>query len=94
MKRHAIHGGEGDGATVVISSKVREGGEEDYRRWQRRMTEAMHLEEVCPLLEESPALEVLAGRGPAGEVVTAVISHQVRPGRELEFLHWQEASSG
>ncbi|WP_328808634.1 antibiotic biosynthesis monooxygenase [Nonomuraea montanisoli] len=136
MKRHAIPGGEGDGATVVISSKVREGGEEDYRRWQRRMTEAMHgfagfegadvyppipgeqgswvvvcrfssagrltgwldsevrarlLEEVRPLLEEPSALEVLAGRGPAGDVVTAVISHQVRPGREREFARWQEA---
>ncbi|MCP2351945.1 antibiotic biosynthesis monooxygenase [Nonomuraea roseoviolacea] len=135
MKRHAIPGSDGDGATVVISSKVREGGEEEYRRWQRRMTDAMHafpgfegaevyppipgeqgswvvvcrfssagrltgwldsevrarlLAEVRPLLEEPSALEVLAGRGPGGDAVTAVISHRVRPGREREFLRWQE----
>ncbi|NUW33238.1 antibiotic biosynthesis monooxygenase [Nonomuraea sp. SMC257] len=59
--------------------------------WLDSEVRARLLEEVRPLLEEPSALEVLAGRGPAGDVVTAVISHQVRPGREREFARWQEA---
>ncbi|MER6945319.1 antibiotic biosynthesis monooxygenase [Nonomuraea sp. NPDC000554] len=48
------------------------------------------LEEVRPLLEEPSALEVLAGRTPGSEAVTAVISHNVRPGRERDYTRWQE----
>jgi antibiotic biosynthesis monooxygenase (ABM) superfamily enzyme len=119
---------------VVISSKVREGIEADYRRWQRKINDAMRsfpgflglevyppipgeqqawvvvfrfsstgaltgwldsetrrrlLDEVRPLLEEPPELEVLAGEPPAGEAVTAMISHDVRRGRERDFQRWQ-----
>ncbi|MBN6054868.1 antibiotic biosynthesis monooxygenase, partial [Nonomuraea sp. RK-328] len=59
--------------------------------WLDSEVRARLLREVRSLLEEPSALEVLAGRGPAGEAVTAVISHRVRPGREREFLRWQEA---
>ncbi|MER5997017.1 antibiotic biosynthesis monooxygenase [Nonomuraea angiospora] len=121
--------------TVVISSKVREGREDDYRRWQQKTNESMRsfagfegaeayppipgeqpswvsvfrfssiarltgwlnsesrralLDEVRPLLEEPPAMEVLAGRTPDSEAVTAVISHDVRPGREDDYTRWQD----
>jgi antibiotic biosynthesis monooxygenase (ABM) superfamily enzyme len=41
VKAHSDCEPEGDGATVVISSKVREGRAEDYRRWQEKMNGAM-----------------------------------------------------
>jgi uncharacterized protein len=131
-----VHRGPGDGvATVVISSKVREGREADYRRWQQKINETVRsfsgfegsevyppipgeqhawvvvfrfsstgeltrwldsetrrrlLDEVHPLLEEPSELEVLAGEPPARGAVTAVISHNVRPGRERDFLRWQD----
>ncbi|MCF6470995.1 antibiotic biosynthesis monooxygenase [Nonomuraea sp. MG754425] len=120
---------------MVISSKVREGRADDYRRWQQKLNESMRsfagfeeaeayppvpgeqpswvsvfrfsdiarltgwlnsesrtalLEEVQPLLDEPPALEVLAGRTAGAEAVTAVISHSVRPGREDDYAHWQD----
>ncbi|MFH8787000.1 antibiotic biosynthesis monooxygenase [Streptomyces roseoverticillatus] len=43
--------------------------------------------------EEAPTQEVLRGGSPAErapETVTAVISHDVKPGREEGFLRWQE----
>jgi antibiotic biosynthesis monooxygenase (ABM) superfamily enzyme len=52
------------------------------------------LTEVRPLLERAPRQEVLAGgEVPAPEReegVTAVISHDVRPGREADFERWQD----
>ncbi|WP_058041134.1 antibiotic biosynthesis monooxygenase [Streptomyces roseifaciens] len=45
------------------------------------------------LFEEDPTQEVLRGGTTAEqtpETVTAVISHQVKPGREEGFLRWQE----
>ncbi|MFI1436602.1 antibiotic biosynthesis monooxygenase [Streptomyces lydicus] len=50
------------------------------------------LDEAQGLFEGPPTLEVLRGGGPAdeaAEAVTAVISHEVRPGREQQFLQWQ-----
>lgn len=125
----------GDVATVVISLKVGEGKEDDYRRWQARVTDTVRgftgfedaelhqpdsgeenvwvvvyrfsgverltawldsgvrrelIEEGRPLFEEDPRQEVLVGEAPARDVVTAVISHEVRPGREWDFRRWQE----
>ncbi|RVX46851.1 hypothetical protein EDD27_9763 [Nonomuraea polychroma] len=131
-----VRGGPGGGAaTVVISLKVREDREADYRRWQQKINDTVRsypgfegsdvyppisgeqhawvvvfrfsstgeltgwldsetrrrlLDEVGPLLEEPPGLEVLAGEPPAREAVTAVISHKVRPGRERDFQRWQD----
>ncbi|MFI1253027.1 antibiotic biosynthesis monooxygenase [Streptomyces netropsis] len=51
------------------------------------------LAEGRELFEEPPTQEVLRGGAPAEqapETVTAVISHVVRPGREKDFLRWQE----
>ncbi|ACZ86232.1 hypothetical protein Aros01_04018 [Streptosporangium roseum] len=120
---------------MVISSKVREGHEGDYRRWQEKMHDAMRsstgfegaevyppapgeqstwvvvfrfsgidgltgwlnselrgklLDEVRPLLEEPAALEILAGETPPRDTVTVVVSHSVRPGRERDYLRWQD----
>lgn len=125
-------------ATVVSSQKVREGRDEEYRRWQDKTNRVVRdfdgfegtetyppdpgeerewvvvfrftrmeqltawldsgarrelLAEVRPLLERAPTQEVLAG----GEVpapdreegVTAVISHDVRPGKGADFERWQ-----
>ncbi|MBB4893476.1 hypothetical protein FHS39_002507 [Streptomyces olivoverticillatus] len=44
------------------------------------------------LFEGPPAQEVLRGGAPAEqapETVTAVVSHEVKPGREEDFLRWQ-----
>ncbi|MEH0415294.1 hypothetical protein [Streptomyces scabiei] len=131
-------------ATVVTSQKVREGLDDEYRRWQEKMNQVVRhfdgfagtetyppgppgsgeerqwvvvfrfsdmdqltawldsttreelLTEGRPLLEGSPRQEVLAGSEPAvpdrEEGVTAVISHDVRQGKEEDFEHWQTKS--
>ncbi|MEU4213260.1 antibiotic biosynthesis monooxygenase [Streptomyces sp. NPDC026206] len=51
------------------------------------------LAEGRSLFEGPPAQEVLRGGAPAEqapETVTAVVSHEVKPGREEGFLRWQE----
>lgn len=51
------------------------------------------LQEASELFDGPPKQEVLQGGTPAQQapdVVTAVISHEVRPGHEQAFLNWQE----
>ncbi|MGI8334106.1 antibiotic biosynthesis monooxygenase [Actinomadura scrupuli] len=48
------------------------------------------LDEGLPLFDGPAKQEVLTGGAPSREVVTAVISHRVRPGREEEFARWQD----
>ncbi|MEU8997631.1 antibiotic biosynthesis monooxygenase [Streptomyces caniferus] len=51
------------------------------------------LDEARGLFEGPPTQEVLQGGSPAqppADVVTAVISHDVKPGAEQGFLSWQE----
>ncbi|MGI5403458.1 antibiotic biosynthesis monooxygenase [Streptomyces sp. CA-135486] len=48
------------------------------------------LDEGRPLFDGTPTQEVLAGGTPAEDVVTAVISHDVLPGRERDFMRWQD----
>lgn len=43
-----------------------------------------------PVVRGSPTQEVLTGGTPVQDVFTAVISHAVLPGREREFVRWQE----
>ncbi|MGW3421183.1 antibiotic biosynthesis monooxygenase [Streptomyces phaeochromogenes] len=46
-----------------------------------------------PLFDGTPTQEVLVGGTPPPpdeEAVTAVISHEVRPGREEDFMRWQD----
>ncbi|MER5392498.1 antibiotic biosynthesis monooxygenase [Saccharopolyspora sp. NPDC002686] len=122
------------GATVLISLTVREGREDDYRRWQQKVDQAAGgfsgfeaaeqypptsdeqnswsvvfrfstidqltawlnsaerqelLAEGDDLFEGAATQEILAGEPPTRDVVTAVVSHDVRPGRERDFRHWQ-----
>ncbi|MCW2918757.1 MAG: putative rane protein [Actinomycetia bacterium] len=124
----------GNVATVVIHTKVRDGREDDYRRWQEKVNDIargfdgfedteMHppvpgeenvwvivyrfsnidqltawlnsrsrqelLDEGRSLFDGPAKQEVLAGEAPARDVVTAVIPHEVRPGREQDFVGWQ-----
>ncbi|MCQ4042603.1 antibiotic biosynthesis monooxygenase [Streptantibioticus rubrisoli] len=48
------------------------------------------LDEGNALLEGPPTQEVLTGGAPAQDAVTAVVSHEVRPGREQDFARWQD----
>lgn len=122
-------------ATVVTSQKVVPGCEEEYKRWQERVNQAVRefdgfegtesyppdsrednqwvvvfrfsdverlltwlksgtrrelLHEGRSLFEEEPSQEVLSGGRPAQEAVTAVVSHEVKAGRERDFVSWQE----
>jgi uncharacterized protein len=61
--------------------------------WLDSGTRRELLDEARPLFEEAPTQEVLRGGGtvqkePQG--VTAVISHEVRPGKEEGFARWQD----
>ncbi|QKV97387.1 antibiotic biosynthesis monooxygenase [Streptomyces sp. NA02950] len=60
--------------------------------WLRSSVRQELLDEGRPLFEAPPTQEVLSGGTPAEEpeVVTAVISHEVRPGYEQPFLRWQD----
>jgi antibiotic biosynthesis monooxygenase (ABM) superfamily enzyme len=134
MESPASIGLNGNVASVVIYLKVREGREEEYRRWQERIDAAARgfdgfedtevypagpdepgawvvvyrfrdvgrltawlnsavrralLDEGGPLFDGPAKQEVLAGGAPSREVVTAVISHRVRPDREEGFVRWQ-----
>lgn len=124
----------GDVATVVISLRVGEGKEKEFRSWQDGVTDTVRgfagfedaelhepdsgeenawvmvyrfsdidrltawldsgtrqelLEKGRHLFEEEPRQEVLVGEAPVRDAVTAVISHEVRPGRERDFVRWQ-----
>ncbi|MEV0401500.1 antibiotic biosynthesis monooxygenase [Actinoallomurus sp. NPDC050550] len=48
------------------------------------------LDEGRPLFDGPAKQEVLAGEAPRQDAITAVISHRVRPGREQDFVRWQE----
>ncbi|MFB6538303.1 antibiotic biosynthesis monooxygenase [Streptomyces noursei] len=47
------------------------------------------IEQGRDLFEEPPAQEVLVGGTPVQDSVTAVISHEVRPDQEQDFVRWQ-----
>ncbi|MEW1654712.1 antibiotic biosynthesis monooxygenase [Streptomyces sp. NPDC093707] len=48
------------------------------------------IEQGRDLFEEPPAQEVLVGGTPVHDSVTAVISHEVRPDQEQDFVQWQD----
>ncbi|XVQ10892.1 antibiotic biosynthesis monooxygenase [Spirillospora sp. CA-255316] len=58
--------------------------------WLTSGTRRRLIDEGRGLFEEEPAQEVLSGGAPAREAVTAVVSHEVRTGREDDFLQWQQ----
>ncbi|WP_171074863.1 antibiotic biosynthesis monooxygenase [Nonomuraea basaltis] len=57
--------------------------------WLTSGTRHRLLDEGRELFEEEPSQEVLSGGVAAQEAVTAVVSHEVRTGREQDFLRWQ-----
>jgi antibiotic biosynthesis monooxygenase (ABM) superfamily enzyme len=69
-------------------------GTDQLTAWLDSATRRELLAEGSDLLDGTPTQEILAGghiEEPDGEEgVTAVISHDVRPGREREFERWQE----
>lgn len=61
--------------------------------WLDSRTRQDLLAEARPLFEEEPTQEVLRGGAPVEkerEAVTAVISHELKPGKEEAFLRWQK----
>ncbi|MFC3573379.1 antibiotic biosynthesis monooxygenase [Streptomyces yaanensis] len=58
--------------------------------WLRSGTRRQLLHEGRELFEEEPSQEVLRGGQRPQEAVTAVISHDVKPGRERDFVGWQD----
>lgn len=86
--------------TVMISLKVRDGREDDYWSWQESVNDVaawLNSSACQELLDKGRSLfdgparqEVLARQAPPRDVVTAVVSHVVRPGREQGFIRWRE----
>ncbi|WP_123664062.1 antibiotic biosynthesis monooxygenase [Actinocorallia herbida] len=119
---------------MVISLKVAAEKENEYRRWQEKVTDLargfagfedseLHppadgegdvwvvvyrfsdidrltawldsdvrrgmLEQGGHLFDAPPRQEVMAGEAPTRDIVTAVISHEVLPGKEQDFARWQ-----
>ncbi|WP_432093522.1 antibiotic biosynthesis monooxygenase [Streptomyces sp. bgisy100] len=65
---------------------------EQLTAWLESGARQQLLDEGRPLFDGPATQEVLAGGTPAApdrEAVTAVISHDVRPGREQDFERWQ-----
>ncbi|RAG83582.1 antibiotic biosynthesis monooxygenase [Streptacidiphilus pinicola] len=58
--------------------------------WLNSSTRQNLLGEGGALFEEAPKQEVLSGGKKTRDAVSAVISHDVRIGREKEFVQWEE----
>jgi antibiotic biosynthesis monooxygenase (ABM) superfamily enzyme len=78
------------GERVVV---FRFSGLDQLTAWLNSTKRHELLTDGSSLFEGPPAEEVLAGGSDtprAPDVVTAVISHRVKPGRERDFIRWQE----
>ncbi|MFB7184472.1 antibiotic biosynthesis monooxygenase [Streptomyces sp. NPDC056230] len=78
-------GEEGEWVVVFRFSRV-----EQLTEWLDSNARRQLLDEGRPLFDGPPTQEVLSGGTPTEDVVTAVVSHDVRPGHEQDFLHWQD----
>ncbi|MER6358601.1 antibiotic biosynthesis monooxygenase [Streptomyces sp. NPDC001634] len=78
---------EEDNQWVVV---FRFAGLDQLSAWLRSGTRRELLHEGRELFEEEPSQEVLSGGEPAQQAVTAVVSHEVKPGRERDFVAWQD----
>ncbi|MGW1407107.1 antibiotic biosynthesis monooxygenase [Streptomyces sp. NPDC002403] len=58
--------------------------------WLESPARRQLLDEGRPLFDGPATQEVLSGGTPTDDVVTAVVSHDVRPGHERDFLRWQD----
>ncbi|WP_203736325.1 antibiotic biosynthesis monooxygenase [Catellatospora chokoriensis] len=66
---------------------------EQLTAWMQSDVRRRLLDEGAGLFDAPPAVEVLVGEPPARDVVTAVVSHDVLPGREQAFARWQDRMS-
>lgn len=62
---------------------------DELTNWLQSDVRRQLLDEGRPLFDSAPTQEVLVGQQPAQDVVTAVVSHDVLPGREEDFQRWQ-----
>ncbi|MFI9271490.1 antibiotic biosynthesis monooxygenase [Kitasatospora sp. NPDC052896] len=62
--------------------------------WLNSSARRRLLDEGAELFEETPKQEVLGGGKATRDAVTAVISHDVRSGREKDFVRWQKKITG
>ncbi|WP_405681914.1 antibiotic biosynthesis monooxygenase [Streptomyces sp. NBC_01238] len=76
-----------DNEWVVV---FRFSGLDQLTAWLKSNVRRQLLEEGRPLFDGAPAQEVLSGGTSVEDVVTAVISHEVRPWREGDFMRWQD----
>jgi uncharacterized protein len=58
--------------------------------WLRSEARRELAKEGEPFFEGPATEDILAGAAPAGDVVTAVVSHRIRPDRDQEFMRWQD----
>ena len=65
-------------------------GVDQLSAWLTSETRRELLHEGRELFEQEPTQEVLSGGEPARKAVTAVVSHEVRSGREQDFVQWQD----
>ncbi|MFE7772507.1 antibiotic biosynthesis monooxygenase [Streptomyces sp. NPDC057445] len=65
-------------------------GVEQLTAWLHSNERQQLLDEGRSLFDGTPTQEVLTGGTPTHDVVTAVISHDVLPGRERDFMRWQD----
>ncbi len=61
--------------------------------WMQSDVRRRLLDEGEALFDAPPTTEVLVGEPPARDVVTAVVSHDVLPGKEQAFARWQDRMS-
>jgi uncharacterized protein len=65
-------------------------GVEQLTAWLNSGARRQLLDEGRSLFDGTPTQEVVTGGTPAQDVVTAVISHDVLPGRERDFMRWED----
>ncbi|MGR6970452.1 antibiotic biosynthesis monooxygenase [Streptomyces cynarae] len=76
-----------DNQWVVV---FRFSGVDQLSAWLESAARRELLHDGRDLFEGKSSQEVLSGGRPAREAVTAVVSHDVKPGRERDFLRWQD----
>lgn len=62
---------------------------DQLNEWLQSDVRERLIDEGRPFFDSPPKQEVLVGEPPAPEVITAVVSHDVLPGKEQDFERWQ-----
>lgn len=63
---------------------------EQLTQWLHSDVRQQLIDEGRPLFDSPPKQEVLVGQPTEQDVVTAVVSHDVLPGKEADFVRWQD----